>query len=94
MTRAAKPVKFGAYALLTIALIRLAIVGASERQADALSLWLVVAAMTAFWALSWIEGVYLPLMFQRKGHEKEFVIIQILTGAGIVGLCYLIATTF
>jgi hypothetical protein len=94
MTRAAKPVKIAAYVLLIVALVRLVIVGASKREADALSLWLVIAAMTAFWVLSWVEGVYLPLMFQRAGHEKEFVVIQTLTGAGIIGLCYLIATTF
>gem|GEM_PF-4909112 len=28
------------------------------------------------------------LNFERKGHEKEFITIQVVTGTGIAGLCY------
>ena len=94
MSRAVKSVKVIAYVLMTIALIRLVIIGASDRTADIKSMWLIVSALNAFWVLAWLEGVYLPLMLERKGHEKEFITIQVVTGLGIAGLCYLIATSF
>ena len=94
MSLVKRTLKIGGYLLFGVGLVRLAIVGRTENGVDGLSMWLVVSAVTAFWLSAWAEGVYPGLAFQRKGHEREFLVLQVVTGIAIGGLCFLVATAF
>lgn len=62
---------------------------------EELIMWLVAALVFASWLLAWLDGDLRPqLRIRRQDKPREFVTIQLITGAALAGLCYLILVTF
>ncbi len=75
-------------------LLYLAYARATSRNLSLVAMWLVVAILVSRWAMTWRDGVFPGSLLERRERPAEFVVIQVLFGLALLGLCYLIAVTF